>query len=244
VRDFLIVCFCSTVVHGPEFGTANYFKKIIAHGAVGGLRSVAQGGKFEHGLLAGAFTATFAPGINYIKGLGYRVAAAAMVGGAAAELGGGKFANGAITGAFSRLFNEEIKGRQDQNKQVNLQGDPWSLTEEGGVWKFMRIQGPFSEEYADKLNRGIGKWVANTGLAIFGFAVTKSVAVGLTILTSGVGLVDALSKPVYPGDIRVNIVTLRGEGGWTDSGIRVVENQTRFYRPSDPEYEYYRGFLD
>lgn len=93
------------------FGSVEHLKKIIAHGAIGGISGVAQGGKFEHGFLSASVTQAFAPGIDMLdKGNTesfQRVLAAAVVGGTAEEVGGGKFANGAITGAFSRMFNDE-----------------------------------------------------------------------------------------------------------------------------------------
>jgi RHS repeat-associated protein len=115
--------------HQVDFASATHVKKIIAHGIVGGASEMLQGGKFAHGFLSGAFTQTFAPGIDMIDpnnpGINtYRTMAAAIVGGTAAELGGGKFANGAITGAFSRMFNDdyEAKGNGLFGKKGSLFG--------------------------------------------------------------------------------------------------------------------------
>jgi hypothetical protein len=94
--------------------------KIVVHGAVGGLSSVAQGGKFGSGFLSSGFTEAFAPGIaRNISSVPGQVAAAAVVGGTASEIGGGKFANGAVTGAFSYTFNH-LAHSMDQRLQDAL----------------------------------------------------------------------------------------------------------------------------
>jgi RHS repeat-associated protein len=94
------------------FGSLAHLQKVIAHGVIGGLSRVAQGGKFEHGFLSAAVTQTFAPAIDGVDQentsmSSQRILAASIVGGTAESIGGGKFANGAITGAFSRIFNDE-----------------------------------------------------------------------------------------------------------------------------------------
>ncbi len=81
--------------------------KAVAHGVVGGITRVAQGGRFEHGFLSGAFSSGFGSMVNNISNKAGRVVASAVIGGTAEKLGGGKFANGAVTGAFVRLFNDE-----------------------------------------------------------------------------------------------------------------------------------------
>ena len=100
----------SYVGHGmplPKDPGLRYLAKAAAHGVVGGVRSVASGGKFKHGFLAAGVAQLGAPAIDGLKTVGGRVAAAAVVGGTASKLGGGKFANGAITAAFGRVYNEE-----------------------------------------------------------------------------------------------------------------------------------------
>jgi hypothetical protein len=93
-------------------GSAAHIGKTLAHGVVGGITSVLNGGKFGHGFAAAGATQAFAPSIDSInKGSRYsvaRVTVAAVVGGTASKLTGGKFANGAVTGGFSRLFNDEM----------------------------------------------------------------------------------------------------------------------------------------
>jgi hypothetical protein len=95
---------------GDIFGHATTFRnmaiKSIAHGIVQGATEVANGGKFEHGFLAGAFTTASIPFLDGIHSVAGKVVASAMVGGTASVLGGGKFSNGAVSGAFIMLFNE------------------------------------------------------------------------------------------------------------------------------------------
>ena len=111
---------------GWDSGAA-YFGKVVAHGTVGGLSSVAQGGSFSDGFRSAGFTQFASPIVGTAPGgkIG-RVAAAATVGGTTSKFGGGKFANGAVTGAYSRLFNDEGRGhgrnqRADQLRQRRLE---------------------------------------------------------------------------------------------------------------------------
>ncbi len=103
--------------------------KTLAHGVVGGLSSVAQGGKFGSGFLAAGFTQAASPligGINpgHVGSDIGRTVAAAVVGGTASVLGGGKFANGAVTGAFSRLFNDDLqRSRSEMGPEAQRRSD-------------------------------------------------------------------------------------------------------------------------
>ncbi len=100
---------------GAVGGIDNAFVKVVAHGAVGGISSELQGGKFVSGFLSAGTVQAFAPGINGLdtgnKGTSFfRTAAAAAVGGTASVLGGGKFANGAVTAAFAYTFADAARG--------------------------------------------------------------------------------------------------------------------------------------
>ncbi len=106
--------------HGSGLGKVGM---VVAHGGLGGLVSVAQGGKFGSGFAAGAFgksvtlglsgTGLYAPGANGgfdntgVEAVAARTAIAAIAGGIGSELSGGQFANGAVTGAMQHLFNAE-----------------------------------------------------------------------------------------------------------------------------------------
>lgn len=94
---------------GPT--VSDYLAGSVAHGAVGGAREVALGGKFEHGFPAAGVAKLTSPLIDHIPGDTFearavRVFAAATVGGTASSVGGGKFANGAATAAFMQTSTE------------------------------------------------------------------------------------------------------------------------------------------
>jgi hypothetical protein len=75
---------------------------VIAQGITGGLQSVASGGNFGSGFLAGGFGSLAGPlGLSGGQFDTANLIASAALGGVAAVLGGGKFENGAVTGAFS-----------------------------------------------------------------------------------------------------------------------------------------------
>jgi len=113
---------------GSDFA-ANIGKvgRSVAHGAIGGLSSVAGGGSFKSGFISAAFTKGLGES-GAFKSIGVKLpsevegdfkaldyAKNAVAGGVGSELGGGKFRNGAITGAFSRLFNT-VKSDLDAQK--------------------------------------------------------------------------------------------------------------------------------
>jgi RHS repeat-associated protein len=132
-----------TAFAGGDFGSAGYFSKVAAHGTVGGVMSVLQGGKFGHGFAAAGVTQAFSKAIGSIGGkingaasaawsdAGNRirrVIAAAVVGGTASAVSGGKFANGAVTGAFSRAFNDEL---HDQAEEKSFWESSWNNIKDG-----------------------------------------------------------------------------------------------------------------
>ncbi|QEI12992.1 hypothetical protein FY115_12680 [Cellvibrio japonicus] len=114
---------------GSGLKAADFGLKVFAHGIVGGVMSVLQGGKFGHGFASAGVTQAFAGGIDRIGGSKFsssyfdagnralRITAAAIVGGTASTLSGGKFANGAMTGAFSRAFNDEALAHKIENSE-------------------------------------------------------------------------------------------------------------------------------
>ena len=102
---------------GGALNTAQRVAKSLAHGVIGGVSSVAHGGKF----LSGFLSAGTAQGFSQFGGYGaigvsadpssvgdyaYNTVASAVVGGTVAVLGGGKFGNGAKTFAFMQMFTE------------------------------------------------------------------------------------------------------------------------------------------
>ena len=98
--------------------------RVLAHGAVGGLSSKAQGGKFSGGFLSSAFTKSVSGRIQTIAGeneIG-GVLASAAVGGTASVIGGGKFANGAVTSSLQYVVNQNATGSWDKIKQMFKSG--------------------------------------------------------------------------------------------------------------------------
>jgi RHS repeat-associated protein len=79
---------------------------LVTHSLVGGIVSVAGGGKFGSGFIAAGFASQFEPGPpqNWEQAA-FGATEAAVAGGFGSMLGGGKFENGAVTGAFGYLFN-------------------------------------------------------------------------------------------------------------------------------------------
>ena len=100
---------------GGALNTAQRVAKSLAHGVIGGISSVAHGGRFLSGFISAGTSQGFAQ-IGGYEAIGvsagpssagdyaYSAAASAVVGGTAAVLGGGKFKNGAITAAFAHTF--------------------------------------------------------------------------------------------------------------------------------------------
>jgi hypothetical protein len=89
-------------------GVGYHAGEFLAHGLVGGLVSVASGGRFGSGFLAGgvsSFAPAPTPGQSWEETFD-GTTVSAILGGAGSALGGGKFANGAVTGAFAYLFND------------------------------------------------------------------------------------------------------------------------------------------
>jgi len=96
---------------------AHAVTKAFAQGAVGGISSQLQGGKFVSGFLA----AGVAPRLRLNLGSSDIAGAisGAISGGVASVLGGGKFKNGAVTGAFSYAVTTGIQaGRKPTAQEV------------------------------------------------------------------------------------------------------------------------------
>ncbi len=90
-----------------ETVSSNFLLKSVLHGSVQGAKSELQGGSFQHGFLAAAFSASSAPILNSVSDNGiYKFTARAMIGGTGSKLGGGKFLNGAASAACVYIFND------------------------------------------------------------------------------------------------------------------------------------------
>ena len=124
--------FWGAVGAGVSFGVGqlkfdNIVGKMLAHGTTQGALTAAQGGKFQHGFFAAAFSAGTERYTGKINSNAGKVAASSIVGGTASVLGGGKFANGAITGAYVMLFN--FMQHPDKEKA------PWDKNGDGKLSK-------------------------------------------------------------------------------------------------------------
>ncbi|TQF71264.1 RHS repeat-associated core domain-containing protein [Pseudoalteromonas luteoviolacea] len=97
---------------GAEFG--EQLQWAGSHALVGGISSVASGGKFGHGFISAGFTkmvmgnAGFNMNNRDWDAIVGRTTVAAIVGGTASALTGGKFANGARTAAMMHALNAEV----------------------------------------------------------------------------------------------------------------------------------------
>lgn len=98
-------------------------EKTAAHGVIGGVGEVLNGGKFLHGFMSSGAAAAAAPSIyagthGISDALG--VVASATVAGTVSQIGGGKFANGAIAGALAYVSNamsaeDRLRGTENQH---------------------------------------------------------------------------------------------------------------------------------
>lgn len=83
--------------------------KAVAHGIVGGFRSVAMGGNFEEGFTSAAISQVTALSGLYDalpQDMGSQLVAAAVIGGATAELTGGDFEDAALIAVISHSAND------------------------------------------------------------------------------------------------------------------------------------------
>lgn len=99
------------------YGGGNDFTGFVTTGAIGGVISVAGGGKFGRGFAAAGVGSTFGSVFKGIKNPWIKVLTSAIVGGTASKISGGKFANGAVTAAFAYVFREAAKNKQEQEPQ-------------------------------------------------------------------------------------------------------------------------------
>jgi len=107
--------------------------KVVAHGLIGGLRAVVNGGKFLAGFISGAVGKAVTIGSNWLSnninaGISSKVVkglVVATVGGLAAELTGGEFAAGFIAAGVAFATNElsEKLNRSSAGKHLLNQSD-------------------------------------------------------------------------------------------------------------------------
>lgn len=106
-----------------------------SHALVGGISSVASGGKFGHGFIAAGFTkmavgnAGFNMNNREWSAIAGRTVVAGIVGGTASAITGGKFANGARTAAMMHLLNAE--GRTAAKKYARSRTEKYAALYKG-----------------------------------------------------------------------------------------------------------------
>lgn len=147
---------------GQSFGSGAHLARSFAHGMVGGISSVLQGGKFGHGFASAGLTkfinvnAAFKnSGMGSVRFDGARIVAAAVVGGTISDVTGGKFANGAMTAAMGQALNGNLQNAREQAVFESIGEGARVLDERVGFW------------------RGVGK-----GFKSFGAGLVKAVGYG------------------------------------------------------------------
>jgi hypothetical protein len=162
---------------GQELTTTSEIEWAAAHGVVGGAKSLAEGGNFWTGFIAGAATKATSFGGSF-GNYAADTSRAAVVGGTVAVLTGDKFENGAITGAFSYAFNDGLHGLADNSKPVWKSPSEWS-EEDNRKWEGVEV-GWFAP--TDVVAAGLGLaagWVADalwgTGEATSEYTLTQTV---------------------------------------------------------------------
>jgi hypothetical protein len=152
---------------GNGFGA--HVARSIAHGLVGGVSSVLQGGKFGHGFASAGLTKFVnvngmfsAAGMGDVSYDAARVVAAAVIGGTISEATGGKFANGAVTAAWGQMFNGNKQNAREQNcsgQMCRAAGKP-SMQEERNAkndeWIAKNIRDPLNITADDLKTAGFG----------------------------------------------------------------------------------------
>lgn len=115
----------------PQFLSSDHLTKVVLHGMVGGVASVAQGGNFGHGFVSAGAMEFAAPGISktmpnstgpFSPGFIVRTSMAATVGGTVSEWTGGKFRNGAALAAFQWMYNHEggVAAQKEKNSELGV----------------------------------------------------------------------------------------------------------------------------
>lgn len=120
-------------------GDAYSIKNIVGHGVVGGLSSVAQGGKFGSGFAAGALQAAVPISNNPYIG----IPQSAVVGGTASVITGGSFANGAMTASFRYLLVASISPQSAMDRQGSPSGS--RLSDETVTRLISEVEADFPE---------------------------------------------------------------------------------------------------
>jgi RHS repeat-associated protein len=110
VRGAVLGAVTAGITSGIAASVKNTFGASLLMGHVGGIRSVAQGGRYEQGFAAGFVSRVVSPHVDAMQDADMRLAADAVAGGVVSSVGGGSFENGAIFSAFRRSFYDTATG--------------------------------------------------------------------------------------------------------------------------------------
>jgi RHS repeat-associated protein len=119
------------------------WQKALAHGAVGGISSKLQGGKFVHGFIS-ASVAAYGRSMDWFKKVKAGVSkhiVSGVIGGTAAVLGGGKFSNGAVTAGFASALNDGLHPEEAESNQIKLPALPRASDDNFGGFFWNRLLG-------------------------------------------------------------------------------------------------------
>jgi RHS repeat-associated protein len=159
--------------------------KVMAHGTVGGLSSVASGGSFVSGFMSAGVSQAASVGGLYqaigvadkpqgIGGFLWNAVAPGVVGGTASSAAGGSFEHGAVTAAMGRMMNDlvhdDVSGVRARIAAIaRVYGDG---RKEGTLWNVWDAKGPYGP-MTNKCNlfvhdvlteAGVGQPMANGGV--------------------------------------------------------------------------------
>ncbi len=215
-------------VGGLDYGGLQGLIKPLAHGVVGGLMGVLQGGKFGHGFLSAGITQALAGRIGRLKLGGQRIIAAAVVGGTVSELTGGKFANGAITGAFSRALNDEAHPRDKDLPATNvidniaeeLAGENFKTVVTVTIEGAAKIEGKFKSVSFDIEYNSTGTITGTAGL---------SVKRGLVLIGAKVSCAPECNLSVAAGiGIETELFALSNKLGFNTNATITLSYEARY----------------
>ncbi len=148
--------------------------EVIAFGAVGGITTAMQGGKFGHGFRSAGLGAILGGAISDQADLGKKLGATGrniakvVVGGTLSEISGGKFANGAAYSAFSvaaqALASDEVRSPTGGgNKEENQKDEIYSKSGPGLFSKALNVVGDVAGKIWNLPNTAIGAVLGGVG---------------------------------------------------------------------------------
>jgi hypothetical protein len=192
---------------GAAFGSLHFMEagaaKWAAHGAVGGVSSMMNGGKFWRGFISQAFSEASGdvlPNLNSEKTIGGAIAEGTkriMIGGTVSYLSGGKFGNGAATAAMGYLFNNCGNGECTPGSDSSIIG----------------MQGN-TAGYTGTINDGDrAVLIANAGLAA---AAAGGAAISSALGIEGVSAITSVPRALQAADFGLSAARLAEVRGTMD----------------------------